>query len=97
MGFEDRVKRLSDLGADQLARFLVVLILEITVQARSTYGDSGIPLADPVRMRGFNELQHRLAGFLRRTLFQEEIDAALLKRFFYEQALSPVVGPGFRR
>jgi len=39
-----------------------------TIDARGTYIPGTEAIADPVRLRRFNELQHRLSGHLRGTL-----------------------------
>jgi hypothetical protein len=53
------------LSAEQKLRWLAQLTFALTVFSRDTYavGESG--LTDPIRMRRFNELAHRIATQLR--------------------------------
>ena len=39
-------------------------ITELTIRARDTYDVGGDGLDNPERMRSYNEVQHRLLGFL---------------------------------
>ena len=54
----------SKLSSAEQSKILAAWIHAVTIDARDTYiaGTEGI--ADPVRLRGFNELQHRIAGGL---------------------------------
>jgi hypothetical protein len=56
------------LTGERRVRWLAQLIFALTIFARDTYtvGESG--LTDPVRMRRFNELAHRVASQLRNEL-----------------------------
>jgi hypothetical protein len=96
MEFQDCVGQLSVLGRAELAKFIALLLLEVTVRARTTYEVGGTSLAAPARMRRFNELEHRLAGFLVRLLFDEELDVPLLEEFFHEQAEAADIGSDFQ-
>ena len=52
------------LGADEKVSFLIVLAHELTIRARDTYEVGGKGLENPERMRSYNEIQHRVLGFL---------------------------------
>ena len=96
MRFQDCVGQLSVLGRAELAKFMALLLLEITVRACTTYEVGGTSLAAPGRMRQFNEVEHRLAGFLLRLLLGEELDVPLLQESFREQAEAPDIGTDFQ-
>ena len=49
----------------QQTQLLAVWAHVLTIDARDTYIAGTEAIADPVRLRGFNEIQHRLAGQLR--------------------------------
>lgn len=62
----------------QLSQFLAVVALELTISGRETYVPESIEVADPAKLREFNECLHFIAGILRRTLFDEQVDIVSL-------------------
>lgn len=57
----DNYKKLGDTAQ---IRLLGAIAHSLTVDARDTYIPGTEGIADPVRLRGINELQHRIAGQL---------------------------------
>jgi hypothetical protein len=55
----------SSLSKRQRLTFLSRLAAELTVCARDTYVAGSNRVAEPERLREFNELQHRITGHLR--------------------------------
>jgi hypothetical protein len=59
------VSRYCGTAASDRWRWLAKLAFLLTVLARDTYVVGGAGLVDPVRMRRFNELAHRVSGQLK--------------------------------
>jgi hypothetical protein len=55
----------SPLSKQQRLAFLSRLAAELTLCARDTYVAGSNQVADPERLRAFNELQHRIVAYLR--------------------------------
>jgi hypothetical protein len=70
------------LSSSELARFLSVVSLELTISAREIYVPGSMDVEDPSRLRALNECQHFLLGILRRVLFVEEVDVSSLIESF---------------
>ena len=62
----------SSLSSERQAQELAYWLEIVTVDARDTYIPATQAIADPVRLRGFNELQHKLAAQLRSILAEEQ-------------------------
>jgi hypothetical protein len=58
------VSRYCATPASDQWRWLAKLAFLLSVLARDTYVVGGTGIADPIRMRRFNELAHRVAGQL---------------------------------
>ena len=54
----------SELSATEQSKLLAAWMHAVTIDARDTYIAGTLGIADPVRLRGFNELQHRIVGSL---------------------------------
>lgn len=50
------------IGASDKARILSRVAFDLTIDARDTYIPGTEGIADPVRLRAINELQHRICG-----------------------------------
>lgn len=92
MESRERLQQVLTAPHDRVARFLVLLAQELTIRARATYGQDAATLADPVRMRAFNEVLHRVTGFLRRVLFSEDVDLEFVKEYLLEEIDSSPIG-----
>ncbi len=61
---QDAAHRFSALSNRQQLLFLARFGHELTVDARDTYVPQSLEISDPERLRAFNEMQHRLYGYL---------------------------------
>jgi hypothetical protein len=59
------VSRYCSMPSSDRWRWLAKLAFLLTILARDTYIVGGTGLADPIRMRRFNELAHRVSGQLK--------------------------------
>lgn len=48
--------------------FLSAVLVELTIFARDTYALDGVGVSDPIRLRAFNELSHKITSHLRKLL-----------------------------
>jgi hypothetical protein len=71
MNVKSLVLIFSALRADQQVKHLAEWAHAVTIDARDTYIPGVEGIADPVRLRRFNELQHRLLGQLIAVLHQQ--------------------------
>src|SRR6266536_1365703 len=65
MSVNDIISQFPRLAIEQQIHFLAHLTAELTVWARGTYEVGTERVSDPVRLRAFNEFQHRMLGHLR--------------------------------
>jgi hypothetical protein len=72
------LNQITGFPPDQMARFLSVVALELTISGRETYVPGSMEVGDSVRLRALNESQHFIVGILRRVLFSEEVDITSL-------------------
>ena len=64
-GWQIEIQRFLAPTSSARQKWLVDLLFALTIFARDTYTVGGDSLADPARMRRFNELLHRTASQLR--------------------------------
>jgi hypothetical protein len=60
--WNDEISRFSAMALEDKWRWHAALLFWITMLARDTYAVGGNSIEDPVRMRRFNELAHRVAS-----------------------------------
>lgn len=53
---------------EQQVQFLLALAFKLTISARDTYEVQSTNVVEPTRLRGINELQHRIVGQASRIL-----------------------------
>ena len=53
---------------EQRVQFLLTLAFKLTISARETYEFQSTNVVEPTRLRGINELQHRIVGQASRIL-----------------------------
>jgi hypothetical protein len=68
MNAKSLVQIYESLSPGEQAKALASWMHAATIDARDTYIPGTQGIADPVRLRGFNELQHRIAGQLQSVL-----------------------------
>jgi hypothetical protein len=64
MTADEAVSRYTSMGTDVQVRFLARFAFELTILARGTYVAGTDEVAEPVRLRVLNEVQHRVVGQL---------------------------------
>ena len=64
MTVDDAITVFSKMTEEEQGRFLATLAHEITIVARGTYVPGTEEVADPPRLRQWNELQHLIVGQL---------------------------------
>lgn len=89
----DHVGRFS---STEMARFLSVVTMELTIVGRETYVPGSMQVADPVKLRAVNECQHFLLGILRRLLFAENVDTDSLVETLVSLSRDQYVGEGLQ-
>ena len=62
MNMTEVISQYSQKSESQQAKFLSRLAHQITIFARDTYELDGNLLLDPARLRGINEIMHRIIG-----------------------------------
>lgn len=72
MVMDSLVSLFQKLPSSQKALFLSVIAHNLTILARDTYVAGTDAVADPKRLKAFNELQHKLMGQLLAILLDEE-------------------------
>ena len=68
MNLQSEIQYFSELQPLDQARLMAVLLHELTVEARTTYGASIEHVEDPARLRFVNEIVCRLARFTEQLL-----------------------------
>jgi hypothetical protein len=64
MDWVNLTERFGKLGPGQKLTALAKLAHELTILARDTYEPGALGLSDPVRLRGINEVMHRITSRL---------------------------------
>lgn len=73
-----QTNQIAGFSSSELARFLSVVSMELTISARELYIPGSTGVEDASKLRALNECQHFLLGILRCVLFSEEVDISLL-------------------
>jgi len=68
MNLQSEIDYFNDMAALDQARFLALLLHEISVEARQTYGSAADLIGDGLRMRFLNEMVCRVARFAEQLL-----------------------------
>jgi hypothetical protein len=68
MNLQSEIDYFNDMAALDQARFLALLLHEISVEARQTYGSAADLIGDGLRMRFLNEMVCRVARFTEQLL-----------------------------
>jgi hypothetical protein len=72
------VQAIAGQSAEEQAKSVAAWLHAATIDARDTYIPGVEGVADPVRLRRLNELQHRLAGELRSVLDGERVNGGFV-------------------
>jgi hypothetical protein len=68
MNLQSEIDYFNDMAALDQARFLALLLHELSVEARQTYGSAADLIGDGLRMRFLNEMVCRVARFTEQLL-----------------------------
>jgi hypothetical protein len=71
MNLQSEIDYFNDMAALDQARFLALLLHEISVEARQTYGSAADLIGDGLRMRFLNEMVCRIARFTEQLLAED--------------------------
>jgi hypothetical protein len=71
MNLQSEIDYFNDMAALDQARFLALLLHEISVEARQTYGSAAELIGDGLRMRFLNEMVCRVARFTEQLLAED--------------------------
>lgn len=82
---QDAAHRFASLSRSKQVLFLARFGHELTVDARDTYVPQSLEIWDPEKLRAFNEMQHRLHGYLTALLLDsaERYPVDVLMSFFF--------------
>lgn len=69
---EEFRRQLEQLDSYWLSLFCALLLHRLTVEARDTYAPGSGAVADPERLRSFNEIVHRISAASHRALHPHE-------------------------
>ena len=82
MNIESEITAFEELTTVDKATLLARLVHELTLEARTTYGQGVEQVKDPARLRIINEIQYRISGFLVQLMcddFERHSDDAFLR------------------
>jgi hypothetical protein len=89
MNIQSEIDYFTELPLLDQARLMAVVIYELTVEARTTYGPSSEQIQDGARLRFVNELVCRLARFAEQLLADDDsrpADDVIMRMLLAERA-----------
>jgi hypothetical protein len=103
MTLDDLIARYPALSAAEQISFLSHLAANLTVFARGTYEVQTVNVADPPRLRGFNEFQHRVSFHLSHMIdghndrYPDDVLARMIAEYARELGCEQAVANVFER
>jgi hypothetical protein len=89
VNLQSEIDYFSELQPEDQARLLAVLLHELAVEARTTYGPSAEQVHDAARLRFVNEIVCRLARFIEQLLVEDQTrpaDDVVMRMLLSERA-----------
>jgi hypothetical protein len=103
VNLQSEIEYFSDLDPIDQARLLAVLLHELSVEARSTYGPTAETVHDGARLRFVNEIVCRLARFIEQLLADDanrpadDVVMRMLLSTRADQSAERIINNAYRR